>query len=563
MTSRREPLQIRPTFILGASSFREMSLNLRRRLSLFALLCLAAGACSSRVSPETAQNLPDSLTVFRFRISGDPPSLDPIHSVDLVSQTVVNNIFEPLLRLDPLTGRPAGALADSWEIAQDGLVFRFFLRREARFHNGRLITSSDVRYSFERLLAPGLAGERPWILMPLAGARAFRAGQAEHVAGIETPSDSVVVLRLERPFAPFLVQLSMAGASICPREEIEKAGEAEFGQHPVGSGPFRFLRWQHDNRIVLERAPGCPGPGPGAVGRVEFLVVPNISVALEKYRAGELDLLDQLPPGQVALARKRMAGELHIWPGLSVRYLGFNLTRPPFQGNRGLRQAFNYAVNKEAITEVLGEGVDVVSRGAVPPGLPGCNPGLAGYPYDPEAARRRLDEAGYPEGRGLPEITLLYNNDAADRRVCEFVQACLAEIGVRVRLKSLEWAAFLAAVRAGEAELFRGSWVGDYPDAHNFLYTLFHSSNWGDAGNYTRFADPAVDSLLDRAAGLVDEVERERIYQQVEVTVSREAPWIFLFHPGQVALLKGRWRGAVFPAEGIWAFPLSLVYAGN
>jgi len=355
--------------------------------------------------------------------------------------------------------------------------------------------------------------------------------------------------------------LSMAGASICPREEIEKAGEAEFGQNPVGSGPFRFLRWQHDNRIVLERVPGNPGSEPGAVGRLEFLVVPNISVALEKYRVGELDLLDQLPPGQVSLARRRMAGELHIWPGLSVRYLGFNLTRPPFKDNRKLRQAFNCAVNKEAITGVLGEGVDVISRGAVPPGLPGCNPGLAGYPYDPAAARGLLAEAGYPEGKGLPEITLLYNNDAADRRVCEFVQACLSEIGVKIRLKSLEWAAFLAAVRAGEAELFRGSWIGDYPDAHNFLYTLFHSANWGDAGNYTRFADPAVDSLLDRAVALVDEREREQIYQRVEENVSREAPWIFLFHPGQVALLKERWRGAAFPAEGIWAFPLSLIYA--
>jgi len=184
---------------------------------------------------------------------------------------------------------------------------------------------------------------------------------------------------------------------------------------------------------------------------------------------------------------------------------------------------------------------------------------LDGYPWDLDKARKLLAEAGYPEGQGLGEITLLYNNDPVDRRICEFVQACLAELGVKVRLKSLEWAAFLAAVRAGESELFRGSWVGDFPDAHNFLYTLFHSSNWGDAGNYTRFVDPRVDSLLTLAVRSVDPAQRTAIYREVEELISYEAPWIFLFHPGQVALLKSRWKGGAFPAVGIWAFPLAQV----
>ena len=228
-----------------------------------------------------------------------------------------------------------------------------------------------------------------------------------------------------------------------------------------------------------------------------------------------------------------------------------------------MRQAFNYAVNKEAICRVLGEGIDVVSHGAVPPGLEGRNTELEGYPYDPAKARQALAEAGYPQGKGLPEITLLYNNDPVDRRICEFLQASLSEIGVRVRLKTLEWAAFLAAVRAGEAELFRGSWVGDFPDAHNFLYTLFHSTNWGDAGNYTRFSHPKVDSLLTLAMETMDPGSRARLYREVEKIISYEAPWIFLFHPGQVALLKPAWRGAAFPSVGLWAFPLSRLRFGR
>ncbi|MBW7995749.1 MAG: ABC transporter substrate-binding protein [Candidatus Glassbacteria bacterium] len=498
---------------------------------------------------------------FRFRIPGDPPSLDPIHSADLVSQSVVNNLFDPLLRLDPSTAGLTGALAERWEVSADGLSFRFVLRPGARFHNGRRVAAADVVYSFHRLLDPANASPRPWILTPVAGAADFREGRADSVEGLSAEGDSAVVIRLAEPYAPFLVQLTMTAASIVPREEVERLGADNFGQEPVGSGPFRFVSWQHDSRIVLERAGHASPPAAGrAVERVEFEVAPNISVAYEKYRAGELDLLDQLPPGHVGLVRKRTPEQLHVWPGLSVRYLGFNLTREPFRGNRTLRQAFNFAINKKAIVEVLGEGVDVVSAGAVPPGLPGHNPGLDGYPYDPERARSLLAESGYPGGEGLPELTLLYNNDPVDRRVAVFIQACLGELGVDIRLKSLEWAAFLAAVRAGEAGIFRGSWVGDFPDAHNFLHTLFHSSNWGDAGNYSRFADPEVDSLLEQAARVVDLDCRAELYRRVESIIGEEAPWIFLYHPGQVALLRPEWGGAVFPSLGIWAVPLERLY---
>ncbi|MBN2290298.1 MAG: ABC transporter substrate-binding protein [Candidatus Glassbacteria bacterium] len=530
------------------------------------LLSLAAALpvllCCSTGSAGRGGTLQDGKVVFRLRIPGDPPSLDPIHSVDLVSQAVACNLFDPLVRLDPETGSVVPCLAAAWETADSGLTFRFLLRRDVRFHNGRRVVAADVRYSFERLLDPASAGKRPWILLPLRGAQAFRDGRAGAVEGIGTAGDSLVVLRLEKPFAPFLVQLTMVGASIVPREEVERADRADFGEHPVGSGPFRFVEWRHDSRILLERSvsyPIRPRP-PAGVDLADFVVVPNVSVAFEKYRAGELDLLDQLPPGQVALSRKRLADQLHIWPGLSVRYLGFNLTRQPFKDNRLLRRAFNYAVNKRAICEVLGEGVDVVSTGAVPPGLAGHNGELEGYPYDPAMARELLARAGYPGGRGLGEVTLLYNNDPADRRVCEFIQACLSEIGVEVRLKSLEWAAFLAAIRAGESQLFRGSWIGDFPDAHNFLYTLFSSENWGDAGNYTRFADRAVDSLCTLALEVVDQARRAALYREVESIVSDESPWIFLYHPGQVALLKPYWRGAAFPAVGIWAFPLAGVW---
>ena len=532
----------------------------RRNCLLAVLLCTAAVMFFSCAPAERSHRDGEQLT-FRFRIPGDPPGLDPIHSADLVSQTVVNSLFDPLLRLDPSSGELVPALAKSWAAGEDGLSFRFVLRDDARFHNGRKVVASDVVYSFTRLLDPANASPRPWILTPVEGAEEFRAGRADHVSGLAAEGDSVVTIRLREPYAPFLVQLTMTAVSIVPREEVESRGADMFAQQPTGSGPFRFVSWQHDSRIVLERMEDAVSPAGGeAVERLEFEIVPNISVAFEKYRAGELDLLDQLPPGHVGLVRKRTPDQLYIWPGLSVRYMGFNLTREPFRGNEKLRRAFNYAVNKKAIAEVLGEGVDVVSVGAVPPGLPGHNGALEGYPYDPDKARALLEEAGYPGGAGLPELTLLYNNDPVDRRVAVFVQACLGEIGVTIKLKNLEWAAFLAAVRAGEASVFRGSWVADFPDAHNFLYTLFHSSNWGDAGNYSRFSDAQADSLLELAARVVDMDVRAKLYREVEGIIGRKAPWIFLYHPGQVAMLRPEWGGAVFPSLGVWALPMEKIY---
>lgn len=522
-------------------------------VTLLAVLIFAAcGADSPRSGPDSGE------PIFRFRIPSDPLSLDPIHSTDLVSQAVVNNLFETLVRLDPETGEVTSGIAVRWEVMEDGLAFRFHLRTDMHFHNGRRLNAHDVQYSFERLLSPASASPRPWVLMPIRGAADFRAGRTERVEGIVVGDDSTVVLHLERPYTPFLAQLTMTSAAVVPREGVERLGDDRFAQDPVGSGPFRFDSRQRDSWVRLSRFEGYAG-GPPAIKSLEFTVIPSISVAIEKFAAGELDLLDDVPPGQVELAGRRFGDRLHIWSGLSVRFFGFNLTREPFRDNAPLRRAFNLAVNKRAITEVLNEGVGLVSTGPVPPGLPGHNPELDGYPFNMDRARELLAEAGYPGGRGLPEITLYYNTNPVDRRICEFVQACLSEIGVRIRLKSLEWAAFLAAIRAGEPELFRGSWVGDFPDAHNFLHTLFHSSNWGDPGNYARYANPEVDSLLDRAMRIADFGQREELYRRAEEIIGFDAPWIFLFHPGQVALVSPRWSGVRYPLVGVWAMPMKDV----
>ncbi|MBA7591023.1 Oligopeptide-binding protein OppA [subsurface metagenome] len=204
------------------------------------LMLLNVSGCGSPVEDERG--------VFRYRLATDPPSLDPIHTTDTSSATIVFRIFEGLIEQDPETLEVIPALAESWEIADDGLTYTFFLKKGIRFHNGREVTSEDFRYNFERCLNPSSRSERSWVLMPIKGARAMLRGEAQSLEGMDTPDEYTVILRLEKPFAPFLSYLSMEAARVAAHEGVN---EDTF--IPIGTGPFAFIAWEHDIRVSLER----------------------------------------------------------------------------------------------------------------------------------------------------------------------------------------------------------------------------------------------------------------------------------------------------------------------
>jgi oligopeptide transport system substrate-binding protein len=498
-------------------------------------------------------------STFRYRVSGDPSTLDPAHSTSTDSGVVVLKVFEGLVRFEPETLEIVPAVAESYDVSPDGLTYTFRLREGVKFHNGREVTADDFRYSFERVLDRQTRSERRWVLEEIEGAEEFSGGEAEAVSGIEVLGKYVLRLRLRRPFAPFLAQLCMEGASAVPREEVEKWGE-DFTSHPVGCGPFRFVSWKHDVEVVIEAFDEYFG-GPPKLRRVEFKVLPETSVALEEYLAGEVDFMDQLPPGRVVDLREKYPDEVKIWPILATYYFGFNHEKEPFKGNRKLRQAFNYAVDRKGICDVINEGVPVpATRGVLPPGMPGYDPELKGYNYDPEMARRLLAEAGYPNGEGLPVITLWYNTDPGHQRICEYVQHCLKKVGVRVKLKNIDTAAYWQAMYAGEPAFFRTGWIADIPDPDNFLYTLLDSKQFGAAGNATWYSNPEFDRLVERARSSTDWTERERLYREAEKLAVEDAAWLFVYYYRDVAIVKPYVKGIRFSRQGDFAIPLDDVY---
>ena len=534
------------------------SLSGRTRAALLlpiALLGIAHGACTRRAStPKKPEQ------VFRFRMHEDPPTLDPALTNDEFSDSVVLNVNRGLVELDPGTLEIRPAIAESWSVSADNLEYTFRVRDGARFHNGRALTSQDVAYSFLRLLKKETQSPRRFLLEPVEGAQEFSEGKSPEVKGITTPDDRTVVLRLTKPFAPFLSELTMANASILPKEVYDDPGKA-YLRAPVGCGPFRLARWEQANFIELLPFDGYYGGRP-ALDRVVIRMIESKTSALQEYLAGGLDSLDETPDETDTAMIQKVGAELHKYPFMGTGYIGFNLALPPFKGNAALRKAFNYAVDKKYLWEVLIPGGSLPGRGVIPPGIPGYDPDLPGYPFDEAKARSLLAQAGYPAGKGLPPISLWVNTGESNRQIASQIQADLKKIGVNLAIREVDWAAYIAAVsgtrdKPGEAQMFRFGWYLDYPDADAILRPLLHSSNWGPAGNFGRYKNPRFDALVDKALTLTDPKQRAEIYRDAErIAVMEDAAWIFLSYYQAATLYKPYVKGIVLSPLGEFRVPL-------
>ncbi len=522
-------------------------------VTVFAAGLLPIGCARTAPGTKTEQ-------VFRFRLREDPPTLDPALSTDNLSEAVILNLFRGLVEMDPETLLPRPAVAASWTISPDNLAYTFRLRDDVTFHNGRKVTAADAEYSFRRLLRKETNSPRRWILEPLAGAAEFTEGKSDSLPGIQVVDDRTVTLRLSKPFAPFLGLLTMTATALLPKEIYDDPAKA-YLRAPVGCGPFRFSRWEQSNFIELLANDHFYGGRP-ALDRVVIRIIENHQSALQEYRAGGLDSLDEAPSPDTPEVYKELEPEIKKYPFIATGYIGFNLGLPPFKGNAALRKAFNYAVDKKYLWEVLMPGGDIPARGIIPPGIPGYDPDLPGYPCDPEKAKALLAEAGYPGGRGLPPVALWVNTSESNRRIAQQIQADLKKIGVNLAIREVDWGAYLKAVEGtkdtpGEAQMFRFAWNLDYPDADAILRAELHSSNIGPQGNYFRYKNPEFDRLVDEALRLTDPQARAELYRRAErIAVMDDAVWLFLNYMQSYTLFKPYVKGIVLTPLGEFRIPL-------
>jgi oligopeptide transport system substrate-binding protein len=502
-------------------------------LGLLIFLMVLCFACTKQDEAQKPQESPSQLTrgastggTYRRPLENDPASLDPARIKDQYAVAVANQVFDGLVKFDVhLNVMPA--LAQSWSASTDGLVWTFSLRKGVKFHNGREVVATDVVYSLSRLLDPAIGARQTWFLDKLKGAGAFRADPQNGLEGIKAIDRYTVQITLSEPFSPFISMLGLPHLAVVPQEEVERPGQ-DFGAAPVGTGPFRFARWTREQEIILE-ANADYYRGRPILDRVRFVIFPGNALddMIRAFEGGDLEE-SSIPPHQ---RKKLLESKKYVVirkPSLNLLLLGFNLERSPID-RKLVRQAFNYAIDKGQINREIRADRYVVARGILPPGMPGHNPEVVGYDYNPAEAKLLLTLAGYPGGKGLPPITWATSvKSPVSRQDYEAVRQYLDNLGVRLELREFDnWPNFQQALQHGEVEMFRYAWHAGSPDPDDFLYPLFHSRS---ADNYFRYRNPTVDRLLDDARRETNDLQRVKLYREAEQLIMNDAPAIMLLH---------------------------------
>jgi peptide/nickel transport system substrate-binding protein len=476
-----------------------------------------------------AQKLPIDEGRLVIALPGAPASLDPRLATDAYGEQILQMTHASLLRLDA-AGNPAPDLAESWE-TPDPLTFVFRLRPGLRFHDGRPLTSSDVRYTFG------------WILDPAN--RSPHRALYRFVASIGTPDDRTVVFRLAEPFAPFL---SAAVRGIVP------AGSPAGGPAPpAGAGPYRIDSVSPDGEAALSAFDGHY-KGPPAIRSVTVKFVPDSNVRFLELSAGSVNFaVNGVDPDLLPALSKTGRIVVEEAPGGNVTYLGFNLRDRALSDPR-VRKAIASAVDREAIVRAIWKGRADLVESILPPGSWAADPAIPPVRFDPALSRRLLDEAGYPDPDGdgpLPCLRLTYKTSQNElrRRVAAAVQEQLRQVGIALEIQSLEWGTFFHDVRKGNFQLYSLTWVG-ISDPDIFHYAFHSTSVPPDGANRGGYSDPEVDRLTDAARREASRERRRAQYHRVQRILARDLP-VFPLWAGRNVLVRDRRleRFAISPDE--------------
>jgi oligopeptide transport system substrate-binding protein len=495
--------------------------------------------------------------VYRRPLGHDPKTLDPARVSDIYSLSVSQQIFDGLVQYDnALTIVPA--LAEFWRASRDGLVWTFNLRPGVKFHHGREVNADDVVYSFTRILHPKTQSGAAELFLDVKGAREFREGRAKSVSGLSALDRRTVQVTLAEGIAPFVAIAAVGHAKIVPRDLVEAQGEA-FGTQPVGTGPFRFVRWDRAREIVLE-ANGDYFDGAPRLSRLVFRIFPGEQrdAMQEEFQKGNLE--DAPVPARLdRRALTTSGGYIYVKrPMISARFYGFNTRSKPFNDRR-VRQAIIQAIDRETIVESVYLGQVTFARGVLPPGMLAFNPGLTGYPYNPQRARELLAEAGYPAGRGLPTLTIWSGARQADiLREHALIKKWLAAVGITADFQyNTDWQAFSKMLGDGQLPIFLYAWYADIPDPDNFLTKLFHSKS---PRNFFGYANPVVDGLLASARSTGDVQKRVELYRTAEQLILNDAPIVPVFHRAYERLFQPYVRSVEVNGLGDPYIPLRKIW---
>ncbi|MEX0954934.1 MAG: ABC transporter substrate-binding protein [Rhizobiaceae bacterium] len=483
------------------------------------LLAAAITAVSlAFAAPVLAQTPPNVLVIGQI---AEPKSLDP-HAVTAVNDfRILMNVYDGLTRYKDGTLEPEPSLAESWEISDDGTTYTFKLRDGVSFHDGTPFNAEAVKFNFDRMLKE----DHPYHdtgPFPLA----FYFSAVDEVTAVD---DMTVEFKLNEPYAPFLSNLAYPTGLIVSPAAVQEHGE-DFGRNPSGTGAYKFEAWEANSRVVVT-ANADYWDGAPPMEALIFRPITDANTRIAEMLSGGLDIMVEVPPDALQQFRDGEAFTVYEQAGPHVWFLILNAKEGPF-ADKKIRQAANYAINKQTLVDDILQGTAEVAAGPTPPAFAWAyNESLEPYPYDPEKAKALLQEAGY-DGEELTFYVTEGGSGMLDPiAMGTAIQADLQAVGMPTSIETYEWNTFLGKVNPGlegKADMAEMAWMTNDPDTLPFL--ALRSEAWPDKGGFNSgyYSNEKVDELLNEARTATDQDRRAELYKEMQEIVQEEAPWVFV-----------------------------------
>jgi oligopeptide transport system substrate-binding protein len=479
---------------------------------------------------------------LRYPLTLEPATLDPACINETPTLEMLQNIYDGLVIFDE-NNRIVPNLAEKWEISPDGKTYTFHLRPDVRFHNGRQLTSADVKYSLERALwketKSGVAGT---YLAGISGCKEAATGARRDLPGVSTPDPLTVVIQLTGPRGYFLGELAYPTGWVVCREAIEKNGGVLDEKATVGTGPYTLASYRHGYGFVLTPNPSYWGEKP-KVDRIERPIIRDSQTVHVRYENNELDMCSDSPADFLKdKSNPALRDQIHVMPSGLTTFLVMQPKRQPAFADRRVRRAIAMAINRDDVVKIASQGVWQRADSFLPPGFPGFNANFRKIPYDPDGARKLLAEAGFPDGKGFPNLTLVFEQNTPEySALAQIVRDNLKQnLGIGVDLQEHEAATLRTDVFAQKVPFSLANWAPDYIDPQNFLSMLLRT---GANMNFSSYSNPQFDALCDKADIESDMAKRLPLYQQADQIAMDDVAIFPIYYGTSRILAKPHLRG--------------------